>query len=612
MALSEFEALRAKAKADDPQAMLELALAYRDGEGVEPNPEEFFGWVQKAADTGLPEAAYELAQAYRDGVGTDPDDTRYIEWLQIAAKANHLAALYDLAIAHKDGEGVQADEKRFFRLMKKAAEGGEPDAMLELAFAYKEGVGTSHSSTSYIKWLSDAAEHDQKDAMLHLAFAYKNREVTARTNVRLFFQWLKSAAEAEQKDAMFHLAIAYRDGEGTQRDPKLSFQWMESAAREEIPAAMYHLALAYLIGAGTRHDLAQFEFWARRALAAGYSKGFIISGLADMRHRRQVSRETLIALNEDLNELYAAVMRIKKRHLVQADQAADGVSHFTTFEALESILPAARSAERSPTRLRLYNFAYMNDPTEGKRLLDEHITESALLRTFFVGAGDADNPISWEEHESSVYIGSFTLKGDELDLWRAYGRDGTGYCLITPIEAFDQESAEETGPLHGGEVVKVSAETRKTAEYLPTTLYAIHYEDNEVRRTLAELRSSMEKLRRKRGKLKGNGEALNRIVRLIVSQILYLYKNEQYRSEMEARLIGDFDISTDFLGLDARRPARVFVESSDFLFRYDGSRVIIGPKVQESTVVEISLKYRLARHGFLNTTKVIKSKVQYR
>lgn len=54
MAQTEFEALRARAEADDSQAMLELAVAYRDGEGIEPDAEEFFEWLQKAADTGLP------------------------------------------------------------------------------------------------------------------------------------------------------------------------------------------------------------------------------------------------------------------------------------------------------------------------------------------------------------------------------------------------------------------------------------------------------------------------------------------------------------------------------------------------------------------------------
>jgi hypothetical protein len=313
-----------------------------------------------------------------------------------------------------------------------------------------------------------------------------------------------------------------------------------------------------------------------------------------------------------LNELYDAVMEIKRGHLVQQTEASNGVSHFTTIEALESMLPSVPLSDLSTNRLRLYNFAYMNDPTEGKRLLDKGLQSSSLLRDFFPDDGDADNPLSWEEHESSVYIGSFTLKGDELDLWRAYGRDGIGYCVVTPLEAFGQDSMNEAGPLHGGEVVKVSAERGKSAEYLPTTLYAIRYEDDDVTSTLAALRSSLNKLKEKKKNLGEAGETLDRIVRLIVSQILYLYKNEQYKSEKEARLVGDFDISTNFLNLDARKPGRVFVESQDFLFRHQGSLIIIGPKVLDQTVVEIDLKYRLARHGFLETTRVVRSKMQYR
>jgi TPR repeat protein len=592
--------------------MRELALAYRDGEGVEPDASEFFNWIRKAAAARDPDAVYELALAYTDGVGTDPDLIRYIEWLREAANLGQVSALYDLAIAYKDGEGVPADEKEFFRLMREAAEGGEPDAMVELAFAYKEGVGIRRRDASYFSWLSRAAEAGQKDAMLHLAFAYRNKEGVARANLGQFFRWLDRAAKAGQQDAMFHLAIAYRDGEGVTRNNRRFYEWMGKAARAEVPAAMYHLALAYLSGRGTRPDFQQFSFWARRALGAGYSKGFIASGLADLRRRRAVLNKDLLSLNDDLNELYGAVMKIKRGHVVKPAEAPAGVAHFTTIEVLESMLPTERSPGRSTNRLRLYNFAYMNDPTEGKRLLDEGIPGSALLREFFQEGGDADNPLSWEEHETSVYIGSFTFKGDELDMWRAYGRDGTGYCVVAPLEAFDQEFLNEPEPLHGGEVVKVSAELSKSAEYLPRTLYAIRYEDEDVTSTLGELRSSLSKLKGKRQGLGDASEVLDRIVRLIVSQILYLYKNDQYKSEKEARLVGDFDISTGFLNLDARKPGRVFVESSDFLFRHDGSLIVVGPKVLDQTVVEIDLKYRLARQDFLETTRVVRSKMQYR
>ncbi len=612
MSQTQFDLLRAQANTGDSQSMLELALAYRDGEGVEPDADEFFDWVRKAAGARVPDAAYELALAYKEGVGTDVDVSRYIEWLREASNLGQVAALYDLAVAYKDGEGVPANDKEFFRLMRKAADGDEPDAMVELAFAYKEGIGTNRRIASYFSWLSKAAERDQKDAMLHLAFAYRDREGVSQADMRLFFLWLERAAKAGQQDAMFHLAIAYKDGEGVTSNNRHFFEWLGKAARSDVPAAMYHLALAYLSGTGTRPDFQQFSFWARRALVAGYSKGFIASGLADLRRRRMVSNKDLLALNDNLNELYDAVMEIKRGHLVQQTEASNGVSHFTTIEALESMLPSVPLSDLSTNRLRLYNFAYMNDPTEGKRLLDKGLQSSSLLRDFFPDDGDADNPLSWEEHESSVYIGSFTLKGDELDLWRAYGRDGIGYCVVTPLEAFGQDSMNEAGPLHGGEVVKVSAERGKSAEYLPTTLYAIRYEDDDVTSTLAALRSSLNKLKEKKKNLGEAGETLDRIVRLIVSQILYLYKNEQYKSEKEARLVGDFDISTNFLNLDARKPGRVFVESQDFLFRHQGSLIIIGPKVLDQTVVEIDLKYRLARHGFLETTRVVRSKMQYR
>jgi TPR repeat protein len=612
MPQNKFDELRARAESNDPQSMLELALAYRDGEGVEPDPDEFFVWVRKAAVIRDPDAIYELALAYKEGVGTEPDVSKYIEWLQEAANSGQVSALYDLAIAYKDGDGVPPDDKKFFTLIKKAADGDEPDAMVELAFAYKEGIGTIRRASSYFTWLRKAADFDQKDAMLHLAFAYRNREGVSRADNKQFFYWLERAAKAGQQDSMFHLAIAYRYGEGVKRNNKRFFEWMAKAARAGVAAAMYHLALAYLSGTGTRYDFQQFSFWARRALAAGYSKGFIVSGLADLQRQRVITNKALLELHDDLNELYQAVMKIKREHVVKPDEARDGVAHFTTIEALESMLPGSRSSDRLTNCLRLYNFAYMNDPTEGKRLLDRGIPQSALLREFFPEEGDSDNPLSWEDHESSVYIGSFTLKGDELDLWRAYGRDGTGYCIVTPLEAFDQESMNEVGPLHGGEVVKVSGEARTSAEYLPTTLYAIRYEEDDVTRTLAALKGSLNKLKHKKQSLGDAGEVLDRIVRLIVSQILYLYKNEQYKSEKEARLIGDFDISTDFLNQDARKPARVFVDSQDFLFKHEGSLIIIGPKVLDQTIVEIDLKYRLSRHGFLETIKVTRTKVQYR
>jgi len=616
-----FEWINKAANADNSDAMTQLALAYRDGEGTDLNLDEFFRWIKKSANAGNPEAMRELALAYRDGISIsggvtkypegllNPDLTQYVEWLQEAAKLEYVPALYDLAIAYKEGVGVEADELEFFRLMKSAAEKKDPDAMVELAFAYKDGIGTKKRLIkSWFLWLRKAADLNQKDAMLHLAFAYKDAQGVKRRNIKSFFMWLEKAATAGQKDAMFHLAIAYRDGEGVATSKRLFFNWMEKAAKADIPAGMYHLALAYWRGTGSSVNFKQFSFWIKRALEAGYSRAFIPSRLADLKEKTSVTNQTLLALNKLLHQLYDEVIKIKKKHIVKDSDATNGVAHFTTFEALTSMLPESPTSDRKANRLRLYNFAYMNDPMEGKRLFDA----GGPLSTFFRPEGRSENPLSWEEHESSVYIGSFTLRGDDLDLWRAYGGDGEGCCIVTPFEAFDQELINETGSRHGGEIVMVSEGDKEASNPVPNTLYAIHYEDKDLKETLGRLKGILGQLVEKRKLLATDAEQLDQIVRLVLSPILYLYKHEQYKSEKEARMLGDFDISANFLTLDARNPSRVFVEASDFLFRLNGSRIILGPKVLNGTVIELNLKYRLARNQFIETTKVERSRVSYR
>jgi TPR repeat protein len=598
----EFNDIRAKAERGDRQAMLDVALAYNDGDGVERNDEKFFFWLRRAALAGEPEAAYELAYAYQRGAGTQADYEGFIEWLEEADRLGFLRATFDLAHLYKEGEGVPKDEKIFFDLVNKAALAGDSDAMLDLAFAFRDGIGTRRNRKSYESWLEKAAQLDNAEAMFHLAFEYKSRKGSPKTNLKRFFHWLKQAAEKEQPDALFHLAIAYQLGEGVKKSPFNYFRWMKKAADTEIPAASFHLAMTYLKKA--HPDRRRFSEWIKKALKAGHPHAFIASGLDDLTRETFISNTKLVALNDALEKLFHEVLKIKRDHIVTKHSAKHGIAHFTRLEVLNSILPAERPTE--PTnRLRLYNFSYMNDPQEGKRLL----AQESPLNDFFPSESDAANPLTWEDHESSVYIGSFTLKGDDLDIWRtSYGNDGQGLCIVSPWESFDQAALDEPDVRHGGEVVNVSEAAQRASEFLPTTLYIIRYDDVDVSNTLQKLQNSLMRIRTERQTLK-NTKALDRTVRLIVSHILYLYKNPEYKLEKEARMISDFDISFKHLKLDqSRTPARIFVESPNFLFG-PRSQIIVGPRVQSPPVVELDIKYRLARHGLLNNTTVFRSKL---
>jgi hypothetical protein len=316
----------------------------------------------------------------------------------------------------------------------------------------------------------------------------------------------------------------------------------------------------------------------------------------------------MIALNNDLNELFDKVMEIKQGHIVKDEEESKYVYHFTQFDTLLSMLPAQPSSGSASNLLRLYNFVYMNDPQEGKRLLDKNNDDTESLREFFNEEDYGNNPLSWEQHESSVYIGSFTLKGDELDMWRTtYGNNGQGYCIVTPLSAFEQGALDE--PPHGDEPVKVTEREFGAAGSVLPTLYEVRYDDKHVKTTLSDLKSRLVNINTKWGNMRGSTKALDRTVRLIVSHILYLYKNSDYRTEKEVRMIVDYDISFEGLKLDlTRKPSRIYVESLDFLLK-EGSSIVIGPTVSNQTVTaaELDIKYRLKRHGF-DKVKISRSK----
>lgn len=316
---------------------------------------------------------------------------------------------------------------------------------------------------------------------------------------------------------------------------------------------------------------------------------------------------------------------IKLEHLISAgDKDITQVAHFTTLEALHSMLPASKdkgAEEENYTEknrvLRLYNIAYMNDPQEGRRLLDIEHEDAKLLSDFFATTQQENNHnFLWENQEFSIYCGSFTLRVDRLDLWRAYGRDGLGYCLVIPSKIFQQEpKSYSSRPVydawHRGDKNRVAT---RASQSKPPALYRIRYRREEAEKALETLKPILKVLKeiKKEEKIIKIAEQIDSLVRIIISDILYLYKNEEYASEEEARMIVAHNIADEALKLDDNQPPRIYAETNAFLFSDKDTHIIIGPKVVNKVAAELNLKYRLARHKLLDTTKVKWSKVKYR
>jgi TPR repeat protein len=68
---AEFKSLLKRAEVNDLDAMLKVAIAFREADGTDLNADKFVEWAKKAAELGSGEAVLKLALAYRDRDGVE-------------------------------------------------------------------------------------------------------------------------------------------------------------------------------------------------------------------------------------------------------------------------------------------------------------------------------------------------------------------------------------------------------------------------------------------------------------------------------------------------------------------------------------------------------------
>ena len=135
------------------------------------------------------------------------------------------------------------------------------------------------------------------------------------------------------------------------------------------------------------------------------------------------------------------------------------------------------------------------------------------------------------------------------------------------------------------------------------TLYRVTYGEDEVAHALDQLDQHLEDVCAMRDKLTKSGhnaeiisDKINLTTRAIVSDILYLYKNTEYKNEDEVRMLAPYAISAKAVNADERTPAQLYVKTRPFLFS-PGSKIIIGPRIKNAEAVRLALRHRLDRNG---------------
>ena len=632
-------------------SLAELAYAYKYGEGVQEDESKFLEALDRAARAGDQDAMLDLADHYRD-----VDQSEFRKWTERLAESDPPIprALIDIAVAHRGIEWGQPNENKHIKYARSAVsyavqalgkERGEiesllsedlPDALMLVAHAYRYGIGVTKDFPEYFKKLDKAASaaneatistrHDMGDVATtkfrentlapiqeEVALAYEQGIGVAK-NLTKAFANMKCAAENGLTSAKRQLGLYYKYGSGTKKNLKKYFRYVKYSAQEGDVRGMYECGRAHGRGHGTSVDAIQSFYWIDKAVRAGHDHAYLALGLASLQKEEHLEKNKVEQLLDDYKLLANVVATRKEDHeLKQEELNESGVGHFTSVEAMCSMLPRRdqeyETGDLEPkNEMRLYNIQYLNDPQEGQPLLEQAENGFEDLLSFYTNTVSNEpkvdaliEPLPLRGLDFSVYVGSFTLKTDRLDLWRAYGNDGDGYCIVTPYADFEPS----TNSIHmnntGGE--NIHRGRPRFPDTVQRKLYKVFYTQEERKDTLEKIRPIIAKIVEhrdkfaKKTKAKGIGtpktyEKINLTVREILSELLYLYKNDQYESEKEVRIISPQPISSKNIYLDERTPAKLYVKTEPFLFR-PNSKIILGPKVADPVQIRLEIKKRL-------------------
>ena len=113
--------------------MRNLGQLYRNGLGVERDPQAAARWYYRAASMGFDRAQVNLATLYLRGEGVAQDFRTAGYWFEQAARQGHPVAQYNLGLIYERGLGVLRSEARALGWYNLAARNGHPQALARLS-----------------------------------------------------------------------------------------------------------------------------------------------------------------------------------------------------------------------------------------------------------------------------------------------------------------------------------------------------------------------------------------------------------------------------------------------------------------------------------------------
>ncbi len=278
--------------------------------------------------------------------------------------------------------------------------------------------------------------------------------------------------------------------------------------------------------------------------------------------KRLEKEENYIKLKIKFLAILYCTLEIK--NLLVVPKSNELIGHYTKIQNIKYLL----SNDEKIGKLRMNDACYMNDPLEGKVLLD------------FLSVND----FTREKASAKIYLTCFTKAIDELPMWSMYGDDGQGCCLVLNNKYFDytdegisdrlilQSNIDDTN-YYLYRVCYLSNKSKKFDIKISKFKNDQSNLEEYIREWIKKLKVHVEDLLKIPHK---NTRLVSEIMEFILSQIKYLFKDMSYSHEEELRLIKYSE--NPKLDDSSWIVPQLYVELEKKL-EYD--QIILGPKVSQ-------------------------------
>ena len=297
------------ANSDSP--IISLRRVIRDPETGEEKRDLF--WERMGVESGDPEAMIQMAIAYLNGDGVPQSNEKAAELMTMAAELDDPNAQYSLAMFYGQGCGVERSFEKVRYWMTRAEENGDEDAPRILA---------AIRDAETIQAAADAGNPEAQGQYARIISHFHSPQ-----NFRDAFTYALKSAEGGDLEGMFVLGLAYEHGRGTQQDYEAAFHWYEKAALAGCAPAQTNLACLYGRGDGVAQDQETAMQWLHKAADQREPNALRILGIPSDDEDEEIEEEEDVNIDEILDAIEGGDPNAMKQYAMACLQELDWVEH---------------------------------------------------------------------------------------------------------------------------------------------------------------------------------------------------------------------------------------------------------------------------------------------